>query len=165
MKKHLQKTNKPGHPKRLASERFHNLYKKMPSGCWFWLGYLRPAGYGMITDDGGTAQYAHRFSWILHFGLIPINLFVCHKCDNPRCVNPEHLFLGSAQDNLDDMVKKGRSVKGIMQWEAKLDENKVIEIRELATKGSSHTELSLRFGISRRQINNVVKRRAWRHIK
>src|SRR3990167_294843 len=75
--------------------------------CWIWKGQIVPSAYGAFYIHEKNT-YAHRASWIIHFGDIPEGLFVCHKCDNPPCCNPEHLFLGTPKDNTHDMMKKGR---------------------------------------------------------
>lgn len=79
--------------------------------CWVWKGSKAGAGYGVLGIDYKSV-YAHRFSYELHFGPIPDNLCVLHKCDNPPCVNPDHLFLGTQLDNMDDRNRKGRTHKG-----------------------------------------------------
>jgi hypothetical protein len=89
-------------------ERFW-LKARKTDGCWSWAGRLRQ-GYGQIAVNGKTVS-ASRASWVIHFGDIPAGMLVCHKCDNPECANPEHLFLGTQKANAEDMVKKGRSGK------------------------------------------------------
>jgi hypothetical protein len=86
---------------------FNRKYCIVDSGCWEWVGSVNKAGYGSIYVDGKNVR-AHRYSYLLHYGPFDGNLFVCHKCDNPKCVNPEHLFLGTCLDNTRDSVRKGR---------------------------------------------------------
>lgn len=77
--------------------------------CWKWKAYKNRKGYGRIGISAGRCVNAHRVSWVIHNGAIPQGLFVCHRCDNPECTNPNHLFLGTRQDNINDMVIKKRS--------------------------------------------------------
>jgi hypothetical protein len=90
-------------------ERFWSKVNKS-DGCWTWTGSKTTAGYGLIWNGKDTSApvYVHRLSWELHFGEIPDGLSVCHRCDNPTCVRPDHLFLGTDKDNSDDKITKGR---------------------------------------------------------
>lgn len=90
-------------------ERFWSRVKVMPEGCWEWTGWKNPLGYGGIGADGRKLK-AHRVSWVIHFGEIPEGLSVLHRCDNPGCVNPADLFLGTHPDNMRDMTCKKRGV-------------------------------------------------------
>lgn len=100
------------------AERFEGKYMPVPeAGCWIWMACLDGAGYGRIgvgskRDGTKRALQASRASWMIHRGPIPKGLHVCHTCDVPACVNPDHLFLGTNKDNADDMVRKGRATQG-----------------------------------------------------
>lgn len=145
------------------AEAIADKYEIAPSGCWEWTRYIRPAGYGMVGIPG---QYrtidAHRASWMVHRGPIPDGLFVCHTCDNRKCINPDHLWLGTHQDNIDDMVRKGRSPRscGEASGMAKLTTEQVAEIRRRYVKGihparrtgGSPTELAAEFGITKQYV-------------
>jgi len=106
--------NKAGRPKQPYSISFWpKLDKQSDNECWNWTARKDSRGYGLLKILG--QQKAHRVSWIIHFGEIPEGLYVCHRCDNPSCVNPAHLFTGTAKDNYKDMVNKGR----IGSWSGK----------------------------------------------
>lgn len=98
---------------RPLSERFWR-YVVKTDGCWIWIGATASFGYGRIQREGGKqgkADRAHRVSWLLHYGEIPLGMWVLHQCDEPSCVRPDHLFLGTHTDNMLDMAAKGRSTK------------------------------------------------------
>lgn len=137
--------------------------------CWVWTAHLTKSklsgGYGRIGGGGFLHHITtHRGSWVLHFGPIPEGLHVLHKCDNRKCVNPSHLFLGTYRDNYYDSLKKGRRVyaKGDKQPAAKLSYEKADVIRELYKTGST-TILTLanQFGVSETAIHQVIHNRGW----
>lgn len=143
-------------------ERFERMYTPEPmSGCWLWLGApTNEMGYGQI-NDGNRLQKAHRVSWILHCGEIPDGLWVLHKCDNPACVNPQHLFLGDLQANVDDMHKKGRAPVGERQPNAILSD---AAVREIRSDERGPRALAKVYGVSHQKISQIKLRQRWRHV-
>jgi hypothetical protein len=142
-------------------ERFWKRVKKLKSGCWIWTGSRTPQGYGQfIIERAKHAAYTHRASWTYTYGPIPEGVQVLHHCDNPPCVNPQHLFLGTHCDNLNDMSQKGRR-------HTKLTEAQVIEIRTLyvhGKRGSGYSALSKKFGVTPKAVAAIVRRHFWTHI-
>jgi hypothetical protein len=136
--------------------------KNGPSGCWIWKGCSLKRGYGQVRFNG-IKQSAHRMSWILVKGAILDGLWVLHKCDNPPCVNPEHLFLGTHEENVKDCVAKGRALgpRGEMQGNSKLTRDQVLEIRERIAEGESDVVLGQAYGVSGRTINDIRHRKRW----
>lgn len=108
---------KTGPKARPIEDRFWPKVVKGP-GCWAWIGAKTSFGYGKISISRSQCIHARRVSWAIHFGEISGNLNVLHKCDNPECTNPEHLFLGTNKDNVHDMIKKNRHSHGHQHWEA-----------------------------------------------
>jgi hypothetical protein len=136
------------------------------SGCWLWHGHADINGYGKIYVEG-KSHLAHRISYALHCHEIPDGAHVCHKCDTPSCVNPNHLFLGDHQSNMADKVRKGRasSLKGEDNGRALLTEAQAIEIIALLATGKiSVMALSRRFQISYHLIYKIKEGRSWRHL-
>lgn len=106
----------------------------------------------------------HRLSWFIHNGPIPKHLFVCHKCDNRACVNPKHLFLGTADDNVQDAVRKGRMARGETSGTHKLTEKQVLEIRKRVKNGEKQLPLAAEYGVQGPAIFKIVHRERWRHL-
>lgn len=142
--------------------------------CWGWKGATDQHGYGRIwSRTHRRPLQAQRMSWELHHGPIPEGLWVLHHCDNPPCVRPDHLFLGTRTDNVRDMHAKGRYpkrrpignwVRGRQVQGAKLTEESVGAIREAAAKGVSAASLGREYGVYPQTIGAVIKRRTWRHV-
>lgn len=132
--------------------------------CWAWRGCVTKNGYGQFMFHGRPIG-AYRFSWMLHYGKIPAKMCVCHKCDNPICVRPGHLFLGTQAENLKDASRKGRMNKprGQDSWAAKLTNEDVLTIRALQGKISA-IELGKRFHCDRSHIHRIQKRIYWKYI-
>lgn len=120
-------------------------------------------GYGYLAGDGGGAKRirAHRASYILHYGEIPEGCVVCHRCDNPACVNPAHLFAASQGDNLRDMVQKGRQGVGVFKpgHRAQYNDEAVRTMRQLAADGVSYADICARFGTTRFYLSDLVRGR------
>lgn len=131
-------------------------------GCWKWTARRDRKGYGCIKHNGNSTL-AHRVSWELHNGPIPAGLHVLHKCDNPECTNPEHLFLGTNQENVDDKMRKGRlrPSRGELNGKAKLTSDQVKEIREIG-KTVTQVKLAQKYGVSQVNISEILLRRTWR---
>jgi hypothetical protein len=136
--------------------------KRDQYSCWLWKGTIYSSGYG-VAKIGRTRMLAHRLSYELLRGPIDDGLFVCHTCDNPSCVNPSHLFLGTLQDNVDDMMVKERNVRGRNVNTCKLTEDDVLEIRKLAGNLSTK-ELANRFGVSDTTIWQIANRKSWKWL-
>lgn len=147
-------------------ERFNSKYIKDVSGCWLWTASVAGKGYGQIKLPGQRKQmYAHRLSYLIHKGEDPGNKQVCHTCDNPRCVNPEHLFLGTASDNLKDMKSKGRSTFGEKNARAKLTESDVKQIIIMLEAKIPQTKIAKVFDVHQVTISKIRTKIRWQHIK
>lgn len=131
-----------------------------PNGCWIWTGQIMPTGYGQL----GRHDYAHRVSYQLHKGAIPAGANVCHSCDVPACVNPDHLWLGSQLDNLQDMAQKGRSTRGAANAGAKLSEQQVIEMWDLHRAHVRQKVIAAVYGVHAQYVSLIFSGRRWQHI-
>jgi hypothetical protein len=130
------------------------------SGCWLWTAYVTSKGYGVTAIAGRTAR-AHRVAWESVNGAIPEGMCVCHRCDNPGCVNPEHLFLGTTQENTSDRDQKGRQAKGSRNAMARLSPDIVRSIRQQAAEGVPVKRIARRLGLKSTTTRCVAKRTAW----
>ncbi|MFQ5915553.1 MAG: HNH endonuclease [Nitrospinota bacterium] len=140
-----------------------NVSKK--TSCWEWLRRRDKYGYGKTQGVLRRDDFAHRVAWELTYGPILPGTCVLHTCDNPSCVNPVHLFLGTQLDNVLDRVKKGRSANGERHSQAKLTASKVIEIRKLHNEQLlSYATLSMKYGVSEHAIKKIVLRQRWKHL-
>ena len=144
--------------------RFWKKVKKTP-GCWEWLGSKDRKGYGRIKETlrNGNLK-AHRVSYELHLGPIPTGLWVLHTCDNPSCVCPDHLFLGTNDDNVKDQLAKGRSRKGERNANAHLTPADIKEIHQARARGESCRSIAERLSISRSNVYMILEGHSWKHV-
>lgn len=156
-------------------ERFWSKVNKSDSGCWLWTGAKTGNGYGGFSIGAKGENYqewrAHRYSWFLTHGDIPEGMNVCHRCDNPQCVNPDHLFLGTTADNVADKLSKGRQSKGEQVAGAKLTREDVLTIRRLYQEDASEKsrryssrKLAKMYGVNKSAILAVIHRKSWLHV-
>lgn len=154
-----------------ARERFEKyVYPEPNTGCWLWSGHADVSGYGTFSAWGIPTK-AHRFSFILYKGEIPIldgyhGVCVCHSCDMPACVNPDHLFLGTQKENIHDRDKKGRKAitKGALNGNCKLNEKQVNEIRMLLIDGILQSEIAIKYKISKALVSRINRNEVWKDV-
>lgn len=156
------------------SDRFLCKIHKIKNGCWEWTACKNRDGYGHFKLNNKIIS-AHRFSWILHYGEIYGNLCVLHKCYNPCCVNPEHLFLGTQSDNAIDKYNKGRAAdnlhcppenkaRGERMGLSKLKDDDIINILKRHILGEKQIKIAKSYNVTPSNICAIIKRRTWRHI-
>ena len=149
--------------------------------CWEWTGKIKcgkSGGYGVISyadyssDRRSKRRFnrkemkVHRLSYKIHFGQIEEGLFICHKCDNRKCVRPSHLFAGTQKENLQDMANKNRSTYGERSARAKLTKEQVREIREIHTAGTLiQKEIAILFSVSKTQVYKIVRNLRWNKVQ
>lgn len=154
---------------KLLEKLLSKTYPEPNTGCWLWSGMVNVSGYG-IMKAAALPQFktplTHRISYLLHKGEFNYKLHVLHTCDNPICVNPDHLFLGTHQDNMDDRKRKNRTnriaPKGEDQGYSKLTNEQVIEIRSIT--GISQKEIAKKYSVNQATISYIVQRKTWKHI-
>lgn len=159
--------------KRMTADSLKARTIKDSKGCWIWQGYIKPGkkpthNYGWVTFRGKQMN-AHRAAFMLFKGDIPDGQCVCHRCDVPECVNPDHLFLGTQRDNVHDMITKGRKAKARgyskstgLPSRAKLNPEKVAQIRVLLLEGKTHRAIAAQFGVVPSAISNISSGRVWK---
>ncbi len=160
-------------PKRTFEERFwEKVNKDGPiinpalGNCWVWTA-AKTRGYGAIAGikSDGVLQ-AHRVSYAFTHGKIPLGLIICHKCDNPPCVNPKHLYAGTDADNMRDSMARGRqrAVHGEQHPHAKLTDSQIIEIRNLTASGMTNRATAKLFNVGFSAIARIRERKNWKHV-
>lgn len=133
-------------------QRFESkLVPLVPSSCWTLDGAFDKDGYALFSYKNITRR-GHRISWVLHHGEIPDGMLVCHSCDNPACVKPDHLFLGTHADNIADKVRKGRQAKGPTNANTKLSPSDITTIGEMMRSGRKAKEIAPLFGVTPARI-------------
>jgi hypothetical protein len=134
-----------------VKQRFWAKVIKKENGCWEWTGSHNRFGYGVVTV-ANIPHLAHRFGWMLTFGLIPDGSMLCHRCNNPPCVNPAHLYVGDAETNAADMMRAGRWRNGRMRLTAA----QVSEIRSLVDQGLTKVEIAKMFGVTPPYVGQIA---------
>jgi len=143
---------------------FWDRYQKI-GDCWIWQGSGNPRGYGQVSIKG-KLQLVHRIAWILIYGEIPEGLRVCHRCDNRRCINPKHLFLGTDTDNVKDMWQKDRNNhKGEHNPFAKLTDEEVRQIKKLLSQNEPVKKIANLYNVKPIAIYHIKEGHNWSHIK
>lgn len=150
------------------------------NGCWIWTGTVNGAGYGTIGLGGAELGkgFSHRVSYMVHHGDIPDGMLVCHRCDVKLCINPDHLFLGTYRDNVQDMIAKGRmnnlrtpariesQPRGPSHGMAKLTEAEVLSIIDKFLEGeTTKASLAKEFNVSRAMVRNIINGKNWKHLQ
>lgn len=154
----------------MAKRLLNKISMDLSTGCWEWRG-ATSNGYGYLTvgsrkDGTRHTEKTHKAAYRAFIGDIPAGMHVCHKCDNRKCINPDHLFIGTHLDNMRDRDAKGRNVViiGTRHTNAKLDDNKVMEARALRKTGITYSSLANRYGVNKKTILNAINGITWGHV-
>lgn len=150
----------------ITKKRIEDKVVRIPEGgCWVWMGTTTSRGYGQLISDN-KKHYAHRASYEAFVGPIPKGKYVCHSCDNVYCVNPNHLFLGTQKENLQDMASKGRSTRGEKNPRAKLTEMDVYVIKKvfMSKQDVSDMDIAKTYNVSRSLIQSIRTGKRWNHV-
>lgn len=137
------------------------IFVNQETDCWEWLGGTDRDGYGIVSIDNKTKR-VHRVMYDLYFGSIDPDLVICHVCDNPVCCNPEHLFQGTIKDNSEDMVEKGRSLKGERNVKTALRWEEVEDIKRMYAEGMKQREIAAMYGMTQQAISGIVSGKNWK---
>jgi hypothetical protein len=156
--------NRPNRLEKTLRERFDDKWEpELNTGCWLWTGADSRLGYGRMrlpVPEARTVNATH-VAWMVYRGPIPDGVVLCHRCDTPQCVNPDHLFLGTLSENIMDSINKGRRWRGETAPRAKLTNADVLAIR--ASPGRV-TDLAIQYGVSTGRISNIRHRKIWKHL-
>lgn len=161
------KDRKYEHNEKSLEERFwEKVAVKTKEECWEWLAYKTQEGYGRIKYKDRSLE-ASRASWMINRGEIPKRMFVLHICDNPACVNPDHLYIGDHLDNMRDKKEKNRcnSPKGSKHFNSKLTEKDVTYIKSIPIGFGDITRLAQKYGVTKHTISAILHNKNWKHIK
>jgi hypothetical protein len=136
---------------------------RVTDGCWLWTGAPNTGGYGQVCINW-EVRLVHAVAFEEFYGPIPAGLCVLHHCDNPPCVRPDHLWLGTKAENNADRDAKGRTARGIRSGMHKVTEQDVVAIRQMYAAGLHQGEIAIRFGMSRTGVGEIIRRQVWKHI-
>lgn len=148
----------------MTKDKFLKKISISENGCWNWQGVITEIGYGIFRRKGKKIK-AHRHSYLIFKGEIPKGLFVCHTCDNRKCVNPEHLWLGTNKENAEDAAKKGRMPRGENHFNSKIKEEDVLKIRNTYKfKKEKYIVIAKKYGVALSTIYNIINKKSWKFI-
>lgn len=154
---------------KIGTDRFWSkVHVGVDDECWPWTAAINWKGYGrfktLLRSGVPGHERAHRVAWSLCKGEIPDGSLVLHRCDNPACCNPNHLFLGTTQDNINDKINKNRQLRGEQIAQAKLNSATIIKIRECLCLGVSQSVIATKFAVSQATVSNIKRKTVWNHV-